>query len=378
MERDLAEFLRATRTTAFIAIKDDTILFEGYFQGYRHESAVPSFSVAKPFVSALVAIALDEGLIGSLDDPVTTYLPELAVRGAAFGPITLRHLLTMSSGLAHQNPYYDLDLRVAALEETEIAEPPGRRFHYNNINTVLLGLVLERVTGGPVSAYLERKLWGPLGMEADSLWSMDGERSAVERMQAGINARAVDFAKSATHALGILAGRAADPRAWVADSTRVDTPRTCQAPCHRGRAGALGHHHLIADLGHPPPGHQEARSQQDASECRRYGRLPVRWRRPHRWRRHPSLPSTTPSVSPPQTSSSSRSQIPDSRSFSSGPPIPPAPPIGMKGEPMPFEAVAPRLTVPDPRLAPVPGTLKVVAGEWFGFVGVEWIGFVGV
>jgi hypothetical protein len=149
VERDLEGFLRSTGTTAFLAVKGDTLVSEVYFQGYRHDSTVSSFSVAKPVVSALVGIAIAQGRIGSVDDPVTRYLPELAHRDPRFGAITLRHLLTMSSGLADLDPYYDLDLdlRTVAVRDTRIAEPAGRRFHYNNVNPVLPGMVLERATG---------------------------------------------------------------------------------------------------------------------------------------------------------------------------------------------------------------------------------------
>lgn len=225
IERDLDDFLRSTGTTAFVAIKGDTIRAERYFKGYRHDSAVASFSTAKPFVSTLVGVALAEGRIASVDDPVTRYLPELGRRDPGFARITLRHLLTMSSGLAQQDPYYSLDLRGAALRDSRIAEPPGRRFDYNNIDTVLLGLVLERVTKKPVSAYLEDKVWGPLGMEADGAWSLDHDGSGLEQLQAGLSGRAVDFAKLGLLYLhkGSWQGRQLVPRAWVEDSTRADT-----------------------------------------------------------------------------------------------------------------------------------------------------------
>jgi CubicO group peptidase (beta-lactamase class C family) len=162
---------------------------------------------------------------------VTRYLPELARRDLRFGRITLRHLLTMTSGLADLDPYYDLDLRAVALRQTRVVEPPGRRFHYNNVNPVLLGLVLERTTGEPVSAYLSERLWGPLGMEADGSWSLDSRRSGLELLQAGLNGRPVDFAKLGALYLhrGAWRGRQLVPRAWVADSTRVDT-RTDPSP----------------------------------------------------------------------------------------------------------------------------------------------------
>ena len=108
-----------------------------------------------------------QGRIGSVQDPITRYLPELARRDPRFGRITLRRLLTMSSGLADLDPYYDLDLRAVALHQTRIAEPPGQRFHDNNVNPVLLGMALERATGQTVSAYLSARLWGPLGRRPD-------------------------------------------------------------------------------------------------------------------------------------------------------------------------------------------------------------------
>ena len=231
VERDLEGFLRSTGTTAFLAVKGDTLVSEVYFQGYRHDSTVSSFSVAKPVVSALVGIAIAQGRIGSVDDPVTRYLPELAHRDPRFGAITLRHLLTMSSGLADLDPYYDLDLRTVAVRDTRIAEPAGRRFHYNNVNPVLPGMVLERATGRTVSAYLSERLWGPLGMEGDGSWSLDSRRSGLELLQAGLNGRAVDFAKLGALSLhgGAWRGRHLVPRRWVADSTMADT-RTDPSP----------------------------------------------------------------------------------------------------------------------------------------------------
>jgi CubicO group peptidase (beta-lactamase class C family) len=225
VERDLEGFLRSTGTTAFLAIKGDTLVAEAYFHGYRHDSTVSSFSVAKPVVSALVGIAIAQGRIGSVDDPVTRYLPELARRDPRFGRISLRHLLTMSSGLADLAPYYQLDLRAMALRDTRIAGPAGRRFHYNNVNPVLLGMVLERTTGTSVSTYLADQLWGPLGMEADGFWSLDGRRSGLELLQAGLNGRAIDFAKLGALYLhgGVWRGRQLVPRRWVADSTSGDS-----------------------------------------------------------------------------------------------------------------------------------------------------------
>jgi CubicO group peptidase (beta-lactamase class C family) len=211
------------------------LLYEGYFNGYHRESTQTSMSVAKSVLGALVGIAIDQGRIGSVDDPITRYVPELAQRDRRFGRITLRHLLAMTSGLRYEDgggpwgddtaTYYAPDLRALALTRTEVVEAPGRRFHYNNFNPLLVGLALERATGMPVATYLEQRLWRPLGMEADGSWSLDSRASGFEKMESGLNARAVDFAK-----LGLLVardgrfrGRQLLPRAWVQDLTLVPT-----------------------------------------------------------------------------------------------------------------------------------------------------------
>jgi hypothetical protein len=187
-----------------------------------------------------VGIAIGEGRIGSVDDPITRYVPELAGRDPRFGRITLRHLLTMTSGLRYEEggpwgddtaTYYAPDLRELALTRTEVVEEPGRRFHYNNFNPLLIGLALERAIGTPVAAYLERKLWRPLGMEADGSWSLDSEASGFEKMESGLNGRPIDFAKFGLLFArdGAWRGRQLVPKAWVRDPTLVPT-RVAEAP----------------------------------------------------------------------------------------------------------------------------------------------------
>jgi CubicO group peptidase (beta-lactamase class C family) len=147
VERDLEQFLAASGTTAFLIARGDRLLYEGYFNGADHNATQTSMSVAKSVLGALVGVAVGEGRIGSVEDPITRYVPELADRDRRFGRITLRHLLTMPSGLRYQEggPWgddtatYDApDLRALALEETEVVEAPGRRFLYNNFNPLLV------------------------------------------------------------------------------------------------------------------------------------------------------------------------------------------------------------------------------------------------
>jgi CubicO group peptidase (beta-lactamase class C family) len=195
---------------------------------------VTSFSVAKSFVSALVGAAIADGRINSVEDPVTRYVPELLARDARYRNITLRHLLTMASGIRYVErglpwsddalTYYGPDLRAIAIS-SPIEGLPAQVFHYNNFHPLLLGLVLERTTGVPVSRYLEDRIWRRLGMEGPASWSLDSEYSGFEKMESGLNARAIDFAKFARLYLnqGQWGGERIIPAAWVEESTRRDT-----------------------------------------------------------------------------------------------------------------------------------------------------------
>ncbi|MDQ3619326.1 MAG: beta-lactamase family protein, partial [Actinomycetota bacterium] len=201
---DLESFLRSTQSTAFLVVKSDRLIYENYFNGYNSGSTQTSFSVAKSFASALVGIAVDDRVIG-LDDPITDHIPELRERGAAFERITVRHLISMSSGLRYEEQgtpwsddsetYYNPDLRKLALTDSEVVAPPGERWHYNNFNPLLMGMILERATSQHVAQFMEEHLWQPLGAEAGGSWSIDSESSGFEKMESGINARAIDFAK---------------------------------------------------------------------------------------------------------------------------------------------------------------------------------------
>jgi CubicO group peptidase (beta-lactamase class C family) len=225
-------FLAETKTQAFIVIQHDRVLYERYFGDIERDSIATSFSVAKSYLSALVGIAIEEGAIGSLEDPITTYLPELLARDARFGSITIRDLLDMTSGIRYEEnhfiggddglTYYFDDLRRLALERAQIQEPPGERWHYNNYNPLLLGLVLERTTGMPVAEYLQQRLWSRIGTEFAASWSLDHEEG-FEKLESGINARPIDFAKLGRLYLhgGDWDGDQVVPAEWVRESATV-------------------------------------------------------------------------------------------------------------------------------------------------------------
>ena len=235
VDGNFEQFLTDTGTQAFIVIQNDTILYENYFNGASRESTVTSFSMAKSFTSTLIGIAIDEGHITSVNDPITDYLPELVNRDPAFANITIRDLLLMSSGIQYAEfpfvngddakTYYYPDLRDLALNQTEIDGTPGEAFLYNNYHPLLLGLILERATGMPVADYLTQKIWQPIGAEFEGSWSLD-ERG-FEKMESGINGRAVDFAKFGRLALnqGNWDGEQIVPSVWIEDATNPDPSR---------------------------------------------------------------------------------------------------------------------------------------------------------
>jgi CubicO group peptidase (beta-lactamase class C family) len=228
---DLQRFLQGTLTTSFIVIRNDTILYEKYFNGWGRDSIFTSFSTAKAFVSMLVGIAIDRGLIHSVADAITAYLPELARRDPRFNRITIRDLLRMSSGLRYvddapprddQRTYMDPDLRRAGLEGSTVVQESGRRWLYNNYNPLLLGIILERVSGRSITDLLQRGLWDPLGMEFGGSWSLDSRADGFEKMESGINARAIDFAKLGRLFLnhGTLNGTRVIASSWIEEASQ--------------------------------------------------------------------------------------------------------------------------------------------------------------
>jgi CubicO group peptidase (beta-lactamase class C family) len=230
---NLDEFLADNQTQAFIVIKDDTVLYEKYFNGADRDSMLTSFSTAKPFDSALIGVAIDEGIIGSVTDSITDYLPETAVRDSRFSDITIRDLLNTASGLAYQEMRWALfngddplttyytDQREIALENTVIVDASGAYFLYNKYQPQLLGLILEGSTGTSVTEYAQTRLWNPLGMEFSGAWALDSESSGFEKMEAGLNARAIDQESSVVFFSKKAYGTA----------TSLCLPTGCENPC---------------------------------------------------------------------------------------------------------------------------------------------------
>ncbi len=235
----LADLLKRTDTKAFLIIQNDQLIAETYLNSSR-DSINTSFSSAKAVNSALIGAALTDGYIGSVDDSVIKYIPEIAGRG--LDALTIRDLLLMNSGIRYVEgnelpfyyapfaddalTYYAADMRKTALSVRAGDTPIGRAFHYNNYHPLLEGVILERATGMPVAEYLQERFWQPMGAEFSASWSLDSEASGFEKMESGINARAVDFARFGLIFLhnGFWNGKQILPESWVRESTEPLRP----------------------------------------------------------------------------------------------------------------------------------------------------------
>jgi CubicO group peptidase (beta-lactamase class C family) len=247
----LDDWLAANNTQGFVVLQRGQVVYEAYFNGHHRDDTATSFSVAKSVLGTLVDLAVADGRIASLDDPVTKYLPELRQRDPRFEQISLRHLLNMHAGLHYTEypfltsdgakTYYWPDLRQLALQATRIDQPPGQAWLYNNYHPLLIGLVLERVTGVPVATWLEQRLWWPAGMAAAASWSLDSEATGFEKLESGINARTLDFARFGQ--LFLDQGVALDGRRVLsAEMVREATSPAAAVSLPQYRAGAYYKH----------------------------------------------------------------------------------------------------------------------------------------
>ncbi|HJW11142.1 MAG TPA: serine hydrolase [Albitalea sp.] len=226
----LAQQLASTDSLAFLVVQDDAIVYEWYAAGHGAASMSQFFSVSKSILSTLVGMAIDDGLIRSIDQPVTDYVPELAPAG--FSRVTLRHLVNMSSGMAYEendNPFglhvlmnYTADLPKVILD-FKLSGVPGAHYEYKSGDNALLSLVLQRAVA-PLSltAYAQRRLWTPLGMESPGLWSLDRE-GGMEKAWCCIAGTARDLAKLGRLYLGNgpLNSQRLLSRQWVDQATHL-------------------------------------------------------------------------------------------------------------------------------------------------------------
>lgn len=225
---DFDSFLEDKKTFAFIMIKNDSILYERYFEGMNQDSILPSFSISKSFVSAMIGVAINENYINSVEDIVTQYIPKL--KGSCFDKVTLEMLLNMHSGLKTDGfldgvprIYYSTNL------ENEImkyyySDDCTKIYNYQNINTLLLTMALENATGMNPAEYLEKKIWQLAGMSHDATWSVDSKEYNCVKGFCGINATPVDLAMFGRLYLknGRFGNTQIIPEEWVKESLTIN------------------------------------------------------------------------------------------------------------------------------------------------------------
>ncbi len=187
----LAQEIRAamadTNAAGVMVYKNGTVRFEDYNLGFGPDQRWTSFSVAKSFTSTLLGAALNDGFIGSLDDPVTRYVPGLT--GSAYDGVTVRQLATMTSGVAWDENYsdpnsdvaqmnrfvveYGEDAIVAQMRGLEREAQPGEKWVYKTGETNLIGIVVENAVGLPLALYAQEKIVEPAGFESGMFWMTD-------------------------------------------------------------------------------------------------------------------------------------------------------------------------------------------------------------
>ena len=178
--KKLPTWLDETWATGLVVIRDSAVTFEEYYRGNNESTRSISWSLAKSFVSALFGIAVAEGHIGSIQDPVTQYVPLL--KGSGYDGVAIKDVLQMSSGVRFDEDYaaffsdinrmgraiaFDssIDAFVASLKNER---PPGTYNQYVSMDTQVLAMVLRETTGETIGAYTESRLWRKIGMESDA------------------------------------------------------------------------------------------------------------------------------------------------------------------------------------------------------------------
>ncbi len=204
-EKNTKVMLEELSTTALVVIKDGAIVFEEYYKGTHKDDLRISWSMSKSFVSALTGLALENGDIESIDDPVTKYVPSL--KGSAYEGVSLRNVMNMASGIDFDEDYLDpksdinkmgtilalggsLDKFTAKQKKT--ARPAGRAWQYCSIDTHVISMVLRAASGKTLQDYLVENLWSKIGAGADATYSTDGKGNAFAL--GGLNVRTRDYA----------------------------------------------------------------------------------------------------------------------------------------------------------------------------------------
>lgn len=199
---DLKKYNLERKTVAYLVFKNDSILFEKYYNGFNESSKSNSFSMVKSIISALMGIAIQEGYIKSLDQKVIDFIPDL--KGPYAEQVSIADLSSMASGQKWSEEYYNpfsvtsasyfvKNLNKLILEQP-ITSEPGKKFKYQSGTTQLLAMVIKKATGVTLSEYLFQKLWQPIGAKG-ALWQLDSNTNGMEKAFCCLASNAQDFAR---------------------------------------------------------------------------------------------------------------------------------------------------------------------------------------
>jgi len=201
------EFLKVTSTNAFMIIRDGKITYESYLNGKSQSTILPSYSVAKTMTSLLIGQLIDEGKIKE-SDTFVSILPEFRA-GTSFDKVTIKDLLDMNSGIgvsdnypsgpsgwgvAIAQMYASTDVNWWLMQNRKMREEPGSFPEYRSVNTQMLGLIVQKITGRNLSDEFTERIWQPIGAENDATWNVD-HKGGYEKAFCCFNATARDYAR---------------------------------------------------------------------------------------------------------------------------------------------------------------------------------------
>jgi len=233
-EYDLYDFLSLNRISGILVIKNGEVVFEKYLLGNNEETKWMSMSVVKSITATLVGMAIKDGYINSIDDPLTDYMPRF--KDTAYDGVTVRNLLQMESGVAWNETYTDPKSDRRAMLEAQISQvpnsildlmaaldraaEPGTRVNYSTGETQVVGALVAAATGKNVADYLSQKIWQPFGMESDASWWLASE-TGLEIGGSGLSATLRDYARFGLFMLngGVIDGEPTLPKGWIEAAT---------------------------------------------------------------------------------------------------------------------------------------------------------------
>ena len=230
---DLYDYVSLNRVGGLLVIKDGRITLERYELGNTEKTRWMSMSIVKSFTASLVGAAIKDGYIKSLDDPVTTYLPQLA--GSAYDGVTIRNLLQMASGVKWDETYTDpasdrrhmLEVQnsqkpggvLELMAKLPRAAEPGTRWNYSTGETHVVGALVRAAVGKPVAQYLSERIWAKFGMESEATWWLESP-NGLEVGGSGLSATLRDYGRLGLFLLGggKAGGEQILPENWVRDA----------------------------------------------------------------------------------------------------------------------------------------------------------------